>query len=197
MAVRKIYQACRLKKGGLFIRAYWRRGSYPKLAIFSSRCRRAASSDSRRRGCDVEASSRRTRLRASSRLSRSRRRWRCSGVRPATVDCGCRESARSFCSSTDLLSHPRAIHSVCHKGPHFARLLFWETRKSLAAADCGPRTDVRQRRRRHSRTRSKDSPRHGASKRHTWLAGTRDAARRYGAGEGSRIPANPIGRKHC
>ena len=116
-SLRELPSTLELARPTCRIAVRWRARSYFNAASFSSRCRRAASSDSRRRGCVVDASSCMTRLRDSSRLSRSRWRWRSSGVRRAKVKRARRDSAVSFCSSTDLLSQPRAIISVCHKRP--------------------------------------------------------------------------------
>lgn len=96
-------------------------GCYSSEAIFSSRNRKAASSDARWRGWAADSSSRRILVRDSSRPARSLCRSNSSGVRGAEPGRDFPSSAVSFCDSIPLLSHPRAMVPVCHKRIRCAR----------------------------------------------------------------------------
>jgi len=80
---------------------------YRSEAIFASRCRKADSSCSRRRGCVVVSRSPSTRLRDNSRLSRSAFKRSSSGVGGVCFAAARRAAASSIWDSTSLLSQPR------------------------------------------------------------------------------------------
>lgn len=92
-------------------------------AILSSRNFRAAVNCSRWRGCVAASSSRTIRVRESRSPSSSLCRLDCSGVCPLGAVSGLFCSADSTCSSTALLSHPRATLLFCHNSPRCGEFL--------------------------------------------------------------------------
>jgi hypothetical protein len=82
--------------------------------LFSRNCR-ASCSCSRWRGCVALPMSLSTRIFEESRPSRSRARAACSGEGPSGLGFALPSSASACCSSTDLLSQPRATLPAWHK----------------------------------------------------------------------------------